>query len=307
MASWLLKAVVQKGISFLPFKHRLNYVFQKYITKGVILTDALFESKLLHCKQHLAVLQAHSNYQKDFIVLELGTGWYPVVPIGLFLAGSKTIYTADIKSTVSNKQCEDVIRKYLTYFDSGKLENFLPTVKEERIEILRNCLQKNISRDALYTACNIIFLEGDITKMNLPETKMHIINSNNTFEHIPAPVLENILRFFHTIIVEDGVMSHFIDMSDHFSHSDTSVSNYNFLKFTKRQWKIIDNSIQPQNRLRINKYRKMLVDTGWEILNEEKTVAQPGRIAEIQVSKEFSDTSVEDLSVTHVLFACKPS
>lgn len=307
MASWLLKAVVQKGISFLPFKHRLNYFFQKYITKGVVLTDALFELKLIHCKQHLTALHAHTKFQKDFTALELGTGWYPVVPIGMFLAGSKSIYTADIKSTVSNKQCEDVIKKYLSYFNSGKLGKFLPHINEERIEILRNCLQENVSRDALYTACNIIFLEGDITKMKLPESEVHLINSNNTFEHIPATILENILRFFHTIIGGDGVMSHFIDTSDHFSHSDTSISNYNFLKFTERQWKRIDNSIQPQNRLRIHNYRKMLADTGWEILNEEKTVAQPERIAEIQVSKEFSDTSVDDLSVTHVLFACKHS
>src|SRR5437868_2794118 len=60
MKVWIAKAIVQKAISFLPFKHNINYLLQKYVTIGVFLTDALMEDKLLHCKNHLEQLAAYS-------------------------------------------------------------------------------------------------------------------------------------------------------------------------------------------------------------------------------------------------------
>lgn len=53
MKKWILKAIVQKTISFLPFKHRINYFFQKHITKGVNLGDEYFYDRLEHARQHL--------------------------------------------------------------------------------------------------------------------------------------------------------------------------------------------------------------------------------------------------------------
>ena len=50
----------------------------------------------------------------------------------------------------------------------------------------------------------------------------------------------------------DGLHSHFIDMSDHFAHMDSSISIYHFLRYSEAQWKRIDNSIQPQNRWRLS-------------------------------------------------------
>ena len=50
---WILKALIQKTISFLPYNHSVNFLFQKYVTKGVRLTDELFEDKLIHCSNHL--------------------------------------------------------------------------------------------------------------------------------------------------------------------------------------------------------------------------------------------------------------
>ena len=43
IAKWQMKAIAQKAISFLPKKEKINYWFQKNITKGVTLTDEYFE------------------------------------------------------------------------------------------------------------------------------------------------------------------------------------------------------------------------------------------------------------------------
>src|ERR1051325_10025252 len=102
MKKWILKAIVQKTISFLPFKHRINFLFQKYVTKGVFLTEVYFEDRLTHAVNHLKGYQKLSDKKVPAKALELGTGWYPVVPITLFLCGADEIHSIDI-AELTNK------------------------------------------------------------------------------------------------------------------------------------------------------------------------------------------------------------
>ena len=45
-------------------------------------------------------------------------------------------------------------------------------------------------------------------------------------------------------------MSSRIDLSDHHSHFDASLSPYNFLRFDDRRWRLANSSLLFQNRLR---------------------------------------------------------
>jgi hypothetical protein len=59
MKKWILKAIVQKTISYMPFSSSINYVFQKYVTKGVYLTDEYFYDRLGHAKAHIEAYNKH--------------------------------------------------------------------------------------------------------------------------------------------------------------------------------------------------------------------------------------------------------
>lgn len=93
VSKWLIKALVQKSISYLPNSQGINYFFQKHVTGGVHLTDEHFRLKLDHARDHHQYLLAYGKNNPDQTILELGTGWYPVVPLlfssphrgGLFL------------------------------------------------------------------------------------------------------------------------------------------------------------------------------------------------------------------------------
>ena len=52
MKKWKQKAIVQKIISYLPFGQNINYLFQKYVTKGENLNDEYFLDRLNHAKTH---------------------------------------------------------------------------------------------------------------------------------------------------------------------------------------------------------------------------------------------------------------
>src|SRR5437763_4252220 len=97
MPHWKIKATVQGLIARLPYSRFWNEMFQTYVTRTLDLTTSCFEAKLGHCQQHLEALrQLRPNAADAFTALDVGTGWYPVVPIAFHLCGSKRVWTFDI-------------------------------------------------------------------------------------------------------------------------------------------------------------------------------------------------------------------
>src|SRR5438270_9010803 len=97
MASWLMKAMVQRGIAALPNPHYWNELLQDRVTHSLELTNARFEDGLGNCRKHLEQLRRYGSTATDsFSAFELGTGWFPVVSIGLFLCGAREVWTWDI-------------------------------------------------------------------------------------------------------------------------------------------------------------------------------------------------------------------
>jgi len=304
MSIWIAKAVVQKTISFLPFKHSLNYLFQKHITKGVLLTDFLFEDKLVHCRNHLSHFSKHGSNKKEKS-LEIGTGWYPIVPIGLYLSGFQQIVSIDIECLLTVESIYQTIDKYIDYAESGKLSAFITSIDPSRMEALKKIDRKIASRTALLREMNIIVKIADARKTDFVSDSFDLINSNNTFEHIPEEILRPILFELKRILAPDGLMSHYIDMSDHFAHFDKSISIYNFLKYSDESWQRIDNSIQPQNRLRYYDYKKMLSAQGLKIIVEELEKGEVSILKSIQRDKKFTSSSLEETAISHCLFVLK--
>jgi len=298
---WVLKAIVQKTISIFPHKNKINHWFQKKVTKGVQLTDEHFQNKITHAKDHIEFLLSYKN-TIDLRCFELGTGWYPVVPLSLYLSGANQIFTIDISSHLTKGSFITTLKKILDWDAAGKLSFYLPKKKEDRWLrfkiIYANSQQMTLAE--MLTQFNIQTIVGDARKINLSENSIDYICSNNTFEHIYPTILEDILKEFKRIINTDGgLMSHFIDLTDHFAHFDSSITIYNFLKFSKKKWAIIDNSIQPQNRLRflhyLNIYQKLQIPA-------QKAKIRKGDIealSSIKIDPSFNVFTQKELAISH--------
>ncbi len=300
MSKWVLKAVVQKGISLLPYKHRINYLFQKYVTKGVQLSSLYFEDRLIHLKEHLHFFQKYKGGISDCHTLELGTGWYPVVPVGLFLTGARRMYTVDISALMNKANLCLTLQRYLDWHKSGALQPYL-TPLPGRLEMARQLLTEaeTLSLEQLLERMNLSYLVQDARHLDLADDSIQLITSNNTFEHIYPNILREILLEFKRILSDDGVMSHFIDMSDHFAHLDRKISIYHFLRFSEQSWKWIDNDVQPQNRWRLEQYRRTYRDLGIEIREEKNRPGEPAVVAMEPIADQFKVFSLEELAISH--------
>lgn len=306
MKKWYIKAIIQKVISLLPLKHKINFLFQRFITKGVTLTDDYFIDRLNHVKNHIHAYNQLTGKNIPSTTLELGTGWYPIVPLSLFIMGSEEIYSIDILSLVDKRRLLKSIERFLEYHFNGQLQKY-HDVDLSRIEILKDILKSKstLKKEEILNKLRVKLLVQDARFLEFGDCRFDLIHSNNTFEHIQPLVLTLIIKEFKRVLKNGGIMSHFIDMSDHFAHFDRSINIYNFLQFSERIWNIIDNCIQPQNRLRIYEYEEIFqqLRIEYEVIN--KRLGNIEELNKIKINVRFQNKDKDLVAISHCQFVTK--
>jgi len=298
MASWIAKAFVQKAISGLPsdWGHAANDFFRRHVTKGAGLSDRVFEERSTAAARHV---EAGLSI-RDQPVIELGTGWYPVVPVALYLCGFSSITSVDLVQHMNAEGLRDVALRFIDLNDRQTLGELLPHYEAERIERLRQVVA-DTSRPATPADVGLTLMTGDASRLPLPDSYAGFIVSNSVLEHIYPDVLKPILVEFHRLMRPDGCMSHAIDLSDHFSHLAGNLTPYNFLRFSDRIWRMIDNHIQAQNRLRLDDYRALFDQTGWASTFETSKSGSFELLGRVKLDRRFAAKAPEVNVVTEML------
>ena len=89
--------------------------------------------------------------------------------------------------------------------------------------------------------------------------------STTALEHFKISDLKEYLSDLKNILKRGGLVSSIIDYSDHYSHTDSKISNLNYLKYSKNTWEKYNNQYLYQNRLRHQDYIKIFETSGYKI------------------------------------------
>ena len=293
MPPWVLKAALQGMTSLLPGAERVNRLFQRYLTGSLELAEETLLTKYARCRGHLASYAVHGGGARNPTVMELGTGWFPIAPIGFALAGAEEVYAVDVVSHLARRQVIDVLRTFAAVGRRGALEGVVP----ERLARLEEvAASPEGDADDLLARVGVRNVIADARTLTLPG-KVDLIVSNNTLEHIPYEVMHDIFVRLGELAAGGGVMSHFIDMSDHYMNFDRSIGPYNFLKFSEPVWRLFNNKHQYQNRLRLPDFRRLHAVTGWRIVEERNTAGSPEALRHLRLARRFRRYREEDLLV----------
>jgi len=301
MKKWKQKAIVQKAISYLPYPQRINFLFQKYVTRGVQLTDHYFFDRLQHARNHISAWRKSSGDRVPQSTLELGTGWYPIVPVTMFLLGAGKIYSVDISQLTSRKRLLLTLQRFTQAEENNTLAEYV-SWRPERMAVIHEMLRNPdpLSLEQMLARLHIHYLLEDARSISLRDGSIDLVHSNNTFEHIYPDILRSILAEFKRIVRKPGgVMSHFVDMTDHFAHFDPSINVYHFLRFSERQWRWIDNGIQPQNRLRADDYLGLYADLDIPVTNEDCRPGDVEALRTIPLAAQFREKPLSVIARTH--------
>jgi len=303
MWKWKLKAGAQGLLSLLANGERWNDLFIRYVTRRLVLTENRFERKLIQCRNHFALSrEATGRPSETFTVLELGTGWYPIIPVGMYLCGASHIWSIDIQPLLNAARTNLTLRWFLDYARDGRLKKFLPFALEERVANLEELVQSLPQHSMAFEILRSIGIEPmvcDVRTVDLPKAGIDFFVSNCVLEHIPMNVLLGIFRKFREIASPGAVMNHLVDLSDHYADFDHSITKYNFLRYPSSRWRFFNNRLHYQNRLQIPDYRRVYYETGFRIVMERDVLGAKEDLESIPLAEEFRHYSPEDLLVVN--------
>ena len=267
---WYWKCAIDNAKALLPFQRQLRDI--KYKLKPYPANPA---NEKLTIGQGLLevdwVRQVRS--WEGAIVMEVGTGWQPLIPIVFSLAGAGRVYLTDqnrlltassFASTINAIRREKawiaerlgidpaVIDRALDWKPEDGLEAGL---KKLRLEYLAPC---------------------DCRAMSLPANSLDIVTSRAVLEHVPPDVIQDIFHESLRLLRPDGLNCHIVDNSDHWEFRDKSLLRINFLRFTDSFFPLTTfNSLNYQNRLRHSQYLQMLQKAGFKVIREDQEIDQP--------------------------------
>lgn len=109
----------------------------------------------------------------------------------------------------------------------------------------------------------------DMRRTDFADGQFDLCVSTNTLEHIPRQDIVDIFAELARVIRPGGTVSALIDYSDHYSHTDPSISRVNYLQFSQSEWARHNHDNHYQNRMRHGHYGAIFSDAGFERSWEE--------------------------------------
>lgn len=301
MPCWLIKSVAQRIISVLPRSDWWNEQFQRHVTGGFrVERTGGFAEKLGACRRFVDYYFKHSRSpREDFSVFEIGTGWFPIIPIGMFLCGAREIWSMDIRRLLRRDTLDAVTECFLETERLGELEEALPRRQRERVEELARLHSGNpgLSPIEFLEQLNVHAMLGDASRTGLPDGSADLVFSHFVMEHLSPAFLPKGLAEWRRLCSSDSLMCHHIGIHDQFASFDSSITPFNYLKYSRRAWRWLDSPMISQSRLRVSDYREAISRAGFRILEEENTLGAEEDLERIKPAAEFERYSRDDLLV----------
>ncbi len=299
---WLAKAALQRGLGALPQGERLNYVFQRRVLHSFPIGDTAFRQKFTRAVNHLAAYEEHGPGvpPAEATFFEFGAGWDLAIPLAYSLLGVGRQVIVDIRPSART----ELVRETIAAF--GRLR---PELEEAAGRGLRDLGGPITSLAELETRFGIRYLAPcDARATGLPADSVDFVSSTDTCEHIPQADLGAIFAECHRLLRPGGAFSCRVDLQDHYSYFDHSLSRYNFLRFSDRTWALVNSPLHYQNRLRAPEYLSLVREAGLDLVTERPSGPNEQGRAELQtlpLAKRFRGYSPEQLGVTVLSFVAR--
>lgn len=257
---WQVRFLRNAISGLIPFTENLRKLKRKLPAYPVSVDEWTLEQGIKQIK----ILRSLGYEIRGKRVMEIGTGWQPIIPLLLSLSGAERIFLIDIQKLLDARAFFSTVNGLVPHL----------TKISERLRVKRHDLEKASNIQAgkpLSYYLEYFNMEYrapcDILTAYLPHKSIDLIISRSVLEHIRPHLLRRLFVAFSPLLKNDGRMFHIVDNSDHWEHGDKRISRLNFLKFGERLFSLICsfNRLDYQNRLRHFEYIAMLKASGFQI------------------------------------------
>lgn len=293
--NWQRKATIFRLLDAAPFGKDLHYLLQKHVTRSVPrrITDYPRYTQESMAQLEIFRTKIGPNHKLYF---EFGAGWDLFHNLLLYCHGVERQLLVDLTEYMRPELVNGVIRNFQEHPPEGAMR--LP--------------EKQLAgnpKEQLQEFYGINYLApADARSVPIPTGSVDLAGTTNTLEHIPFEELERIMRELRRLCTSDALIAMQIDYSDHYAHSDSAITPYNFLRFSDPQWKQYNLPSHYQNRRRHTDYRKLFLETGFSI--ESETEQRPPDwerlLASVPLHASFKSYEPEVLAITSGVFSLRP-
>jgi SAM-dependent methyltransferase len=301
---WRHKSLIQNLISVLPASEKIYYAAQR--TFGDLRSDRFDPMEWLQVAARL-LQRLHSAsipvIGKRF--LEVGTGRAVGVPTAMWLCGAGKIVTVDLHRYLSPalvaasnryicQQPEKIKEIFKDYCNPDLFQNRLGQLMAFNGDL--PAFLKLIDTEWLAPA--------DARHLPFPDHSFDFHFSYAVFEHVPGSIIQDILKEAKRLLRPEGVLSHSIDLSDHFAYADNSITKINFLQFSDERWqRLAGNQYMYHNRLRAPEFFRLFEEEGVFIARKVENLDAPSLEAlkrGFPLDTRFESIPPEELAITNI-------
>jgi SAM-dependent methyltransferase len=299
---WKIKSLIQNAVSMLPSSasYSVYYWIQRNLGALRSLEPIIGLDAGINIWKRI-IKQEYDPVNKDFF--EIGTGTATVIPLAYWLMGARQVVTVDLNPYLKI----EIIKEHLRYIKNNKEkieQNFGNLLFSRRYNRLLEFIEDPyFSENEFLKLCQIKYIAPcNANDTGIKPQSIDFYTSYTVLEHIPLDELARIIKEGNKILKKNGLFINVIDYSDHFSHSDKSISAINFLQYSDKEWnRYADNRYMYMNRLRHDDYLSLFSSNGHSILDVETNLDKQAldllSKGLLPLDEKFKKKSMETLSI----------
>jgi predicted SAM-dependent methyltransferase len=291
---WKKKSAIIRTVEQLPFSNLIYYLLQRYVSRSIPRSPASTDEVLEIERRHLQAFRKLTGRTLPDLTFEFGAGWDLCGAIARATFGVPRQVMIDLSRLASVWQINHVINLVQPLARS-----------EETLRKIANI--GGLDHDLIRKSGITYIAPADARKTDFQDQSVDLIVSTNTLEHIPQEVIIEIMRECRRIISPGGIVSFVIDYSDHYAHADQTISDYNYIQYSRNQWAQHNHGHHYQNRLRHSDYENIFSNAGFEIVENQGHMPENGAsiIDELSLSAEFLKYTREQILPTSGWFVLR--
>ena len=299
----MAKAAFQKGLSAFPHGESVNYVLQRFVTHKLPPNEDRLRRKFARGLNHLEAYERYgpSRPLANARLYEFGAGWDLAIPLTFWMLGANHQLLADIRPNV---------HLALVNVNLERLARLAPELEQQSGRPLRVPDPTPVRSDEeLQERFGIRYrAPWDARRTGLERGSVDLVSSTVTLEHVPREDVVPLLRECGRLLGPDGILSALVDLGDHLSRIDPSISRFNFLRYSDRAWALVNSSLQHQNRMRHPDYIAAFEEAGLEIVWERSVTAgekQLDALRKLDLAERFRGYRFDELAVVRLMIVAR--
>jgi SAM-dependent methyltransferase len=299
---WRIKGGIQKILGRVPAGEKLHYFLQRH---GGGLTNFARECDVKLDDFGLMVGHFHTVGipVAGSAFLEMGTGWYPMFPLALYLGGAASVDTLDLNRHLKKDRTIALVERLAMHLD-----RIAEVTGRPRLEVgaayarLSNAMAHGASVTDATSGVVRYRAPADARATGLASGSIDVVFSNSVLEHVPGDVIAQCFVEARRVLKPGAIVFHSVNCGDHYAYVDRSIDQLHYLQFSDAAWKKWNNRFLYQNRLRAVDFVRMAREAGFAI-EIDTSRPHPDRLRRLdamRIDPSFARYTREELAVTSI-------